>query len=118
METVEHFAEITLAAKILGGPAPLSQEEVRKLLHVREKLGLGAAPDRCVACGACAGAAAEGRSDGGPGAVPPDELRGRDGEAGGPSPGARPTTPEVPEGGDEAIVRAVIREVEKRLGSG
>jgi len=26
METVEHFAEITIAAKMLGGPSPLSQD--------------------------------------------------------------------------------------------
>lgn len=65
METVEHFAEITLAARALGGPSPLSNEDVRKLLSVRDKLGLTDVAD-CSDCGACdsAGAAT-------PGGVPP-----------------------------------------------
>lgn len=53
METVEHFAEITLTARILGGAAPLSNDDVRKLLNVREQLGLPDAPTECVSCGAC-----------------------------------------------------------------
>ena len=52
METVEHFAEITLAARALGGPSPLSSDDVRKLLSVREKLGLSE-PAECSDCGAC-----------------------------------------------------------------
>jgi L-fuculose-phosphate aldolase len=55
METVEHFAEITLAAKALGGPSPLSSDDVRKLLNVREKLGLGESVADCSDCGACDG---------------------------------------------------------------
>jgi len=58
METVEHFAEITLAARALGGPSPLSSDDVRKLLSVREKLGLGDTVADCSDCGACDGAAA------------------------------------------------------------
>jgi L-fuculose-phosphate aldolase len=56
METVEHFAEITLAARALGGPSPLSSEDVRKLLSVREQLGIEALAD-CTDCGACGSAA-------------------------------------------------------------
>lgn len=52
METVEHFAEITLAARALGGPSPLSSEDARKLLDVRDKFGLTDVPE-CSDCGAC-----------------------------------------------------------------
>jgi len=52
METVEHVADIALTAKILGGAPPLSNEEVRKLMKVREKLGVRG-PAACAACGAC-----------------------------------------------------------------
>jgi L-fuculose-phosphate aldolase len=55
METVEHFAEITLTARALGGPNPLSSDDVRKLLNVREGLGLGDSDAGCVQCGACDG---------------------------------------------------------------
>jgi L-fuculose-phosphate aldolase len=58
METVEHFAEISLAAKVLGGAAPLSQEDVRKLLKAGEQLGLETGATECVSCGACEGAEA------------------------------------------------------------
>jgi L-fuculose-phosphate aldolase len=97
LETVEHFADITLAAKLLGGPAPLSQEEVRKLLHVREKLGITAEPAACVECGAC----------GGSGAGSSEDLAASG--AGGGAAGA---------GSEEAIVREVVREVERRLAAG
>lgn len=53
METVEHFAEITLAARTLGGESPLSVDEVRKLLNAREALGLTEGPVACTDCGAC-----------------------------------------------------------------
>jgi len=48
METVEHFAEITLAARALGGAPPLSSEEVQKLLRARENLGLTGPVGMCV----------------------------------------------------------------------
>jgi L-fuculose-phosphate aldolase len=89
METVEHFAEITIAAKTLGGPSPLSQEEVRELLHVREKLGIGPDAARCVSCGAC-----------GQGAQAPAERLPAEGRA-----------------RDDRIVEEVVREVERRLTS-
>lgn len=103
METVEHFAEITLAAKALGGPSPLSQEEVRKLLNVREKLGIQGPPAQCVSCGACDSAGTGERTGSTPNA-----------QAG----AASASAPERPEGVDEDIVRAVLREVEKTLGAG
>jgi L-fuculose-phosphate aldolase len=37
METVEHFARIALVTRLLGGAQLLSQEEVSKLMVVREK---------------------------------------------------------------------------------
>ena len=75
METVEHFAEITLVARALGGPSPLSSDDVRKLLNVREKLGLGETVADCSDCGACDGATAASGATAGTAAatVAPDE---------------------------------------------
>lgn len=110
METVEHLAAITLAARALGGESPLSREDVRKLLKVREKLGVSSPPDACEHCGACAG-----RADARAGAFPretPSEgpvaavLRA-------PLPQARAATPRAES--EEEIVRAVLAEVEKAL---
>ncbi len=53
LETVEHFAEITLSARVLGGASPLTGEDVKKLLKVREALGLAGTPATCRSCGAC-----------------------------------------------------------------
>lgn len=39
METLEHFARITLVAKLLGSEQPLSAEAVQKLLQIRERAG-------------------------------------------------------------------------------
>ena len=41
MEQIEHFAKISLYARLLGGERELPPEAVEKLLAVREKLGLG-----------------------------------------------------------------------------
>jgi L-fuculose-phosphate aldolase len=92
METVEHVADIALVAKLLGGASPLSSEEVRKLLKVREKLGIRAAAS-CVSCGSCAA--------GTPPAPP------RDGAG-----AAAPTT------GDPRIVEEAVRRVMERLKTG
>ncbi len=40
METVEHFAKITLVAKTLGTPQVLARDEVRKLEAIRERMKL------------------------------------------------------------------------------
>jgi L-fuculose-phosphate aldolase len=40
METVEHFARITLVADLLGGPRILPQDEVRKLFEARGRYGV------------------------------------------------------------------------------
>jgi L-fuculose-phosphate aldolase len=92
METVEHVADIALVAKLLGGASPLSDEEARKLLKVREKLGIRASAS-CVACGSCAAKA--------PSA---------------PSPG-RAETGALTDG-DPAIVEEVVRRVAERLRTG
>jgi L-fuculose-phosphate aldolase len=41
METLEHFARITLVAKLLGQERPLPAEAVQKLFHIREQAGMG-----------------------------------------------------------------------------
>lgn len=40
METVEHFARITLVAELLGGPTVLPKGEVRKLVDARRRYGV------------------------------------------------------------------------------
>jgi len=40
METVEHFARVTLVAELLGGPQVLPRHEVAKLFDARERYGV------------------------------------------------------------------------------
>jgi len=42
METVEHFARISLVAELVGGPRVLPKEEVQKLLAARSRYGIQA----------------------------------------------------------------------------
>ncbi len=42
METVEHFARITLVAELLGGPTVLPKGEVQKLVDARQRYGVKA----------------------------------------------------------------------------
>lgn len=53
METVEHFARITLVAELLGGPKVLPKQEVDKLIDSRTRYGIkprtGVEPGRPVA---------------------------------------------------------------------
>ncbi|HKV39934.1 MAG TPA: class II aldolase/adducin family protein [Blastocatellia bacterium] len=52
METLEHFAKITLIAKLVGHPSELSAEAVGKLLDVRERAGyMGPQARACQSCG-------------------------------------------------------------------
>jgi L-fuculose-phosphate aldolase len=52
METLEHFAKITLIARIVGRPKELPAEAIEKLLDVRERAGYMPAEARnCQACG-------------------------------------------------------------------
>jgi len=52
METLEHFAKITLVARLVGRPHELPAEAIEKLLDVRERAGYMAAGSRgCQACG-------------------------------------------------------------------
>lgn len=53
LETVEHFAKITFIARHLGRINPLGDEEVRKLMEVRDKLGIRGPDPACQQCGAC-----------------------------------------------------------------
>lgn len=50
METVEHFARITLVAEILGGAKALPRDEVRKLCEARARYGLPDRPAKAAAC--------------------------------------------------------------------
>ena len=40
METVEHFARVTLVAELLGGPKVLPKHEVGKLFEARGRYGV------------------------------------------------------------------------------
>lgn len=53
METMEHFAVISLAARQLGGERELPPSRVSQLMEVREKLGLKGVHPGCQSCGAC-----------------------------------------------------------------
>ncbi len=64
LETVEHFAKITFIARHLGRINPLGDEEVQKLMEVRDKLGIRGPDPACQDCGAC-GPLAEGTGAGG-----------------------------------------------------
>lgn len=46
METVEHFARITLVAELLGGPRVLPKQEVDKLFDSRSRYGITAPSNR------------------------------------------------------------------------
>jgi len=51
METLEHFAKISLVAKILGRENEIGKEEVNKLIELREQAGYMSKDMRCQACG-------------------------------------------------------------------
>lgn len=51
METLEHFARISLVAHMLGSPRQLSTSDVAKLIDLREKANLMSPHQRCQACG-------------------------------------------------------------------
>ncbi len=48
METLEHFARILFVARQLGGANVLNQEQVDKLLRIRERLGIRGPDPACV----------------------------------------------------------------------
>lgn len=53
METLEHFAKISLVARQLGQEQELPKHQVQKLMAVREKMGVPGKNPGCQACGAC-----------------------------------------------------------------
>ena len=55
MESMEHFALITLTAHQLGGSTPISEQGVKKLEEVREKMGIKIGGTACLECGSCTG---------------------------------------------------------------
>ena len=56
METVEHFASITLVTHLLGRQQLLSDEDVRKLVVAREKYGITTPAAQGAGCPVTAGA--------------------------------------------------------------
>jgi len=64
METLEHFAKITLVARLLGRENQLSGEDLAKLFDVRERAGL--MPPEARYCQSCPYIAGEGSSCGSP----------------------------------------------------
>lgn len=52
METVEHFARISVTARTLGKEQTLPPPRVAELMETRAKLGLQGRPD-CLGCGRC-----------------------------------------------------------------
>ncbi|WP_406677170.1 class II aldolase/adducin family protein [Moorella sp. ACPs] len=72
MESIEHFAKISLAARQLGGERVLPCEEVEKLLQIREKLGVSGRHPGCTGCGACS---ISGQVDKGTSGIPAEELQ-------------------------------------------
>jgi L-fuculose-phosphate aldolase len=57
METIEHFAKISLVARLLGGERLLSRQEVDRLQGLRGKYGIAAPAPICPPAAAAAGAA-------------------------------------------------------------
>jgi L-fuculose-phosphate aldolase len=53
LETVEHSAKITHAARCLGEVSPLSERQVEKLRQVAERYGWATIPKGCEECNAC-----------------------------------------------------------------
>jgi L-fuculose-phosphate aldolase len=53
LEKVEHSAQVSAAARMMGTVKPLPEEEIRKLLELREKLGLKGKIYPCNKCGLC-----------------------------------------------------------------
>jgi len=55
MESVEHFAAISLTAHQLGGMKPISTPNVKKLEDIREQFGIKIGGTACMNCGTCTG---------------------------------------------------------------
>lgn len=53
LEKVEHSAEVSAAARMLGPVKPLPREEIAKLLELRERLGIKSKVYPCNNCGLC-----------------------------------------------------------------
>lgn len=53
METLEHFASISLYARLLGGERVLSEEQTRELFRIRTEVYGKSNLVNCVNCGAC-----------------------------------------------------------------
>jgi len=74
LESVEHTAKITHAARCLGPVSPLSERQVEKLRQVASKYGWAEIPRGCEECNACPNGHLELRTD-------PEELSTRVDEA-------------------------------------
>jgi len=56
MESVEHFAHISLVAHQLGGMKQISEPDIEKLEDIREQFGIKIGGSACINCGTCTGA--------------------------------------------------------------
>ncbi len=63
LESVEHTAKITHAARCLGEVGPLSERQVEKLREVAQKYGWATIPRGCDECNACANGHAGSQAD-------------------------------------------------------
>jgi L-fuculose-phosphate aldolase len=54
METLEHFAAITINARLIGGERELGIQEEKELLRIKSEV-FGKKGDLCTGCGACEG---------------------------------------------------------------
>jgi len=55
METLEHFASISLYARLLGGERALDDKQTKELFRVRSEVYGKSKPVNCTNCGACDG---------------------------------------------------------------
>jgi len=53
MESVEHFAHISLVAHQLGGMKQISEPDIEKLEDIREQFGIKIGGSACINCGTC-----------------------------------------------------------------
>jgi len=106
METLEHFAKITLTARLLGGERPIPAPQVERLLELRQRFGLESRHP-CLACGICEAMASHQRFSGTPPAAGyperPEEVVA----------GVQPARGSDLEELVERIAREVVREIEK-----
>ena len=107
METIEHFAQISLVARLLGGERVLSREEVRRLQGLRDTYGIASPAPICEP--------GDARAQGGAGGLPGGAGAGRAGRAAGRPPAIRRRAPRA---GGDAEIRLTYRELAALIADG